>query len=525
MSGAGMDRRSLLGLGAGLGAGLGGLGTGLGTGLSTALGAALSAGSLLMGPSVARAQGARPRAEPVTPSGLDWQTLGAIYEVNIRQHSAAGTLRAVQDDLSRIRSLGVGIVWLMPLQPIGELRRKGSLGSYYSIRDYTAVNPEFGTLEDVKSLVRTAHGLGLKVILDWVANHTAWDHPWITGHPDWYRTGADGQIQAVKANPDDPSDPEHWEDVAWLDYGKPEMAVAMIEAMRWWRTEVGLDGFRCDVAGFVPTRFWEVARQVLERDGPLIMLAEADKPEMHATGFDISYDWRLQERLAQIAQGRSDAQALLDWWVDRVRRYPAGSIGMNFLTNHDINSWHGSDLEIYGSPKAAQAMAVLAATLPGIPLLYSGQETFHARRLAFFERDPIDWSRRPMEAFFTQLLKSRAAQPAFSSPLMLDGLEWLPDDNRRVITYRRVAPNGRRAQVSVNLSDQPQTAIGKVRLPPWGWQIGAPVAPAPRRAAATTAAKRTPTKRKAPATPAGKQGAAPASTPKSPAKSGPAGAR
>ncbi len=404
--------------------------------------------------------------------------LSAIYEVNIRQHSAEGSLRAVTADLPRIRALGVGMVWLMPLQPIGESRRKGSLGSYYAIRDYTAVNPEFGTLEDLKELIRTAHQLGLKVILDWVANHTAWDHPWVTQHPQWYRRNEAGEIQAVKANPDDPNDPEHWEDVAQLDYGQNELWVAMLEAMRFWRREVGFDGFRCDVAGFLPPRFWQVARQVLEQDGPLFMLAESDSPQMHQLGFDATYDWKLQQALQKIAQGQADAQALLDWWIHRVQHYPVGSIGMNFITNHDINSWHGSDEELYGSPAAAQAMAVLAATLPGVPLLYSGQESFHRKRLAFFEKDPIDWGTRSQADFYTRLLKWRVQHTALQAPLAFDGLEWVPDQNPKVITFKRRGPRGARLQISVNLSGQAQKVLGRIQLPAWGWQIGAPTAPA-----------------------------------------------
>lgn len=419
-------------------------------------------------------------AGPAAALGQSWpaSTYSALYEVNIRQHSESGSLQAVTADLPRIRALGVSIVWLMPLQPIGELRRKGRLGSYYAIRDYTAVNPEFGTLDDLKQLVRTARELGLKVILDWVANHTAWDHAWVTEHPDWYRRNEAGEIQAVKANPDDPNDPEHWDDVAQLDYSRHELWVAMLEAMRFWRREVGLDGFRCDVAGFLPPRFWQLARQVLEPDGPLFMLAEADAPEMHRAGFDATYDWKLQQALHRIAQGQATAQVLLDWWVDRVKRYPVGSIGLNFITNHDINSWHGSDEELYGSPQAAQAMAVLAATLPGMPLLYSGQESFHRKRLAFFEKDPIDWGSRSQAGFYTQLLKWRQQHAALQAPLAFDGLEWVPDPNPRVITFKRRGPRGARLQISVNLSAAPQKALGRIPLPAWGWQIGAPTAPA-----------------------------------------------
>lgn len=427
----------------------------------------------------AQTQAQRPAtAAAPAPNTLDPRHFSALYEVNIRQHSAQGSFNAVTADLPRIRALGVGMLWLMPLQPIGALRRKGTLGSYYSIRDYTSVNPEFGTLDELKRLVSTAQGLGMKVILDWVANHTAWDHAWVTEHPDWYRRNEAGEIQAVKANPNDPNDTEHWEDVAQLDYSRHELWVAMMEAMRFWRREVGMDGFRCDVASFLPNRFWELARQVLEQDGPLFMLAEADAPEMHRAGFDATYDWKLQQALQKIAQGQADAQALLDWWIDRVKRYPVGSIGLNFITNHDINSWHGSDEELYRTPQAAQAMAVLAATLPGLPLLYSGQESFSRKRLAFFEKDPIEWGARSQADFYTRLLKWRSTHAALQAPLAFDGLEWVPDQNTNVITFKRRGPRGARLQVTVNLSAQPQKALGRLQLPPWGWQIGAPTAPA-----------------------------------------------
>ena len=415
---------------------------------------------------------AQPR-EAADRASEPWWQQGALYELNIRQHTAEGTLRAAADDLPRLRSMGVGAVWLMPLQPIGLERRKGSLGSYYAIRDYTATNPEFGTLEDVRHFVRTAHSLGLKVLLDWVANHTAWDHAWVQQHPEWYRRNERGEISAVKANPQEPNDTEYWEDVAWLDYAQPELWVAMMEAMRFWRTEIGMDGFRCDVAGFLPERFWTLARQVLAQDGPLFLLAESDDPALHAA-FDASYDWRLQRTLQALAKGQADAQDLQGWWVHRVQQYPVGSIGMNFLTNHDLNSWHGSDEELYGTPATAQAMAVLMATLPGLPLLYSGQESFHRRRLAFFEKDPIDWGSRSQQGFYSQLLRLRQSTPALSAPLALDGLEWVPDRNSRVITFRRRASNGSRIQISVNLSGQPQTALGSLKLPPWGWRAGAP---------------------------------------------------
>lgn len=324
---------------------------------------------------------------------LPWTRQAVLYQINIRQYSAAGTLAAVQSDLPRLKQLGVDILWLMPWQPIGQLNRKGTLGSYYSVRDYTAVNPEFGSLADAKAFVAQAHRLGFKVMLDWVANHTAWDHPWTRAHKDWYKLNAQGEIYPVTFNEGQPGE-EHWDDVVALDYRSEALRAAMIDAMAFWVREVGLDGFRCDVASLVPTDFWVRARRELEVLKPLFMLAESDAVDLHSSGaFDMSYDWSLPDEVfKKVGKGEAGAPLLRAWLAKQqdavTNTYPADAYRMRFTSNHDFNSWHGSDAELYGP--AFEACAVLSFTLPGMPLIYNGQESRLDRRLAFFEKDPID---------------------------------------------------------------------------------------------------------------------------------------
>ncbi len=408
---------------------------------------------------------------------VPWSLQTGIYEVNIRQFTPEGTLKAFEAQLPRIAQLGVGILWLMPLQPIGVKKRKGTQGSYYSIRDYTAVNPEFGTLDDVQHVVRQAHALGMKVILDWVANHTAWDHPWISQHPDWYRKNAQGEITGYTYEPT-PGHVEVWEDVVGLDYGQPALWAAMVDAMRFWLREADVDGFRCDVASLVPTLFWVQARQQMEAVKPVFMLAESDQPALHAAAFDMTYDWRLYDTLKAIAKGRADAAALRAWWQQRQDRYPLDAIGMNFTGNHDTNAWSGSDAEFYGSLPAFQAMAVLAATLPGMPLVYGGQEAWFEKRLKFFEQDAIAWTGYRLSAFYSRLLTLKRSHPALATG-PADGkaggaLDFLKLGTDAVVAYtRRLAD--RQVTVVVSLSAQAQTVSPPGRQPqtfePWAWTL------------------------------------------------------
>ena len=317
---------------------------------------------------------------------VPWSRNAAIYEVNIRQFTADGTLKAATAELPRLKTLGVDILWLMPLQPIGQLNRKGTLGSYYSIRDYTAVNPEFGTLADVRAFVQAAHSLGMKVILDWVANHTAFDHPWTREHKDWYKLDAHGDIFPVTFNAGT-SGEEHWSDVTGLNYDKPALRDAMIAAMQFWVRETDLDGFRCDVAGAVPTPFWERARRELDAVKPMFMLAESDARDLHRNAFDMTYSWDLAALFHRVGQGKAGAAELRDWAAKEPHGYPPSAYRMRFTTNHDFNSWNGTDAQLYGD--AWLPLAVLTFALPGMPLIYGGQEARLDKRLEFFEKDPI----------------------------------------------------------------------------------------------------------------------------------------
>jgi len=315
-----------------------------------------------------------------------------IYEVNIRQFTKEGTINAFAKHLPRLRKMGVELLWLMPVQPIGVERRKGSMGSYYSIQDYMAINPEFGTMEDFISMVQQAHQLGFRVILDWVANHTSFDHAWIKTHPEWFTRDSVGGIAS----------PFDWTDVADLNYENKEMRTAMSEAMKFWLRATDIDGFRCDVAELVPLDFWELCRKDLQTVKPVFMLAEGEKPEL-IPSFDMTYSWTLHHLLNEVAKGKKTVKDIENYLVEDPKKFPASSIRMNFTSNHDENSWNGTEFERMG--ELAQACAVLTIGLPGMPLIYSGQEAPLKKRLLFFEKDPIDWNGYQYEKFYTDLLQ------------------------------------------------------------------------------------------------------------------------
>ena len=375
----------------------------------------------------------------------------SIYEVNIRQYSEGGTINAVTADIPRLKAMGIDVLWLMPVQPIGKEKRKGELGSYYSVADYTAVNPEFGTLDDLKVLVETAHQHGQKVILDWVANHTAWDHPWITNNPDWYTQNASGKI----IDPIDESTGESWgwTDVADLNYDNRELWQGMSDAMQFWLKEVDIDGFRCDVAGEVPTEFWNFVRPQLESVKPVFMLAEAEKPELQAA-FDMSYGWEFHHLTNEIAKGEKPVSVISDYMKERLNRFDADHLTMMFTTNHDENSWNGTVFERYGD--AHQAYAVLSFTIADTPLMYSGQESALAKRLKFFEKDEIDWADYPLQDFYSNLLQLKDQVPALWSGARGGRFETLEfsADNDKVVGFRRSHAEGD-VDVWINLSDQP----------------------------------------------------------------------
>ncbi|MBK6267283.1 alpha amylase C-terminal domain-containing protein [Marivirga sp. S37H4] len=324
-----------------------------------------------------------------------------IYEVNIRQYTPEGTLQAFIPHIQRLKNMGVDILWMMPVQPIGEKNRKPPLGSYYSIMDYTAVNPDFGSLEDFKSLVEKAHELNMVVILDWVANHTAYDHHWATKHPEYYNLDSLGNLQ---------SPVEDWTDVADLNYDNADLHLEMMREMKWWLTETDIDGFRCDVAGMVPNEFWEMAIDSLKATKDVFMLAEWDESKMHKAGFHMTYGWEFHHLLNNIAQGKANADSLQAYIERDNQRYNSSDFRMFFTSNHDENSWNGTVFERMG--EAYEALAVLASTIKGMPLIYSGQEAGLDKRLPFFDKDSIDWSDLNYEEFYSNLLKIKKQNPS-----------------------------------------------------------------------------------------------------------------
>ena len=405
---------------------------------------------------------------------VDWSRHASIYQVNLRQYTPEGTFRAFEAHLPRIAEMGAGIVWFMPIQPIGQSHRKGGLGSYYSIREYTQVNSEFGTLEDFKRVVARAHELGLKVIIDWVANHTAWDHPWTIEHPDWYKKDEKGEIHSYVYRANAQSEPEYWTDVVGLDYSAPALWEAMTREMLFWMTETGIDGFRCDVAALVPLEFWEQLRPRLEAVRPVFMLAEAHEPILHRKAFDATYDWDLLDQFKAIAKGQGGVERLQAWWSRRLEHYQPSDYRLIYTANHDTNSWHGSCAELFGSEAALRAFSTLAALLPGQPLVYGGQEGYFRKRLAFFEKDPIDWADRPLQRHYTQLLQLHKHHPALANGDAAMRLTWHDAGNESVLAFER-SVGERRLQVRVNLSESPQAYLGfdgmREELPAWGVRL------------------------------------------------------
>jgi glycosidase len=401
---------------------------------------------------------------------VPWSRHAAIYQVNVRQYSAEGTFAAVTAELPRLKAMGVDILWLMPIQPIGKRERKGTLGSYYSISDYTATNPEFGTLDDVRALVRAAHALGMKVILDWVANHTAFDHAWTREHKDWYKLDAHGEPYAVTFNAGLPS-VEHWSDVTALNYDRPALRDAMIAAMAYWVREVDLDGFRCDVASLVPTPFWERARRELDAIKPMFMLAESDARDLHRSAFDMTYSWDLADVFKAIGKGQAGAAELRDWARKEPHGYPPSAYRMRFTSNHDFNSWHGTDAELYGD--AYMALAVLTFTLPGMPLIYGGQEARLTKRLEFFEKDPIAWKTRELQLFYTGLVTLRHDHPALGSGQYGAPLALLDVGNDKLFAFSRTLGNDAvSVVVNVTRDVQPFKLGAAARtLPASGWLV------------------------------------------------------
>lgn len=362
----------------------------------------------------------------------DWVKNAIIYEVNVRQYTKEGTFEAFAEHLPRLKKMGVNTLWFMPIHPISKEKRLGTLGSYYSVADYMDVNPEFGTLDDFRLLVNKAHDMGFKVILDWVANHTGWDNKWLADHPEWYLQDSNGQIVSPPGM--------GWNDVAQLNYDNNELRNAMIDAMKYWITEFDIDGFRCDYATGVPLDFWEQARKELTEVKEIYMLAEDESSKaLLVEAFDSNYSWKLYDNLRSVAKGTKIAEQLRPR-LKELEQLPEGAFPMNFLDNHDKNSWEGTIISNFGE-EALPAMTVLLFTIPGVPLIYSGQEIGLDKSLEFFEKDEIIWDELPYEPLLKELCSMKQNHPALYNGEYGGPLEFLETENPNILAFRRQKDN------------------------------------------------------------------------------------
>jgi glycosidase len=394
-----------------------------------------------------------------------WSRKSVIYEVNIRQYTPEGTFAAFQQHLPRLKDLGVDILWLMPVQPIGVENRKGGLGSYYSISDYTAINPEFGDSASFRALVDAAHGLGMKVILDWVANHTAFDHAWVTEHRDFYTSRADGTISYARNNDGTETD---WTDVADLNYDNAALVPAMIAEMKWWLDAMNIDGFRCDVAWGVPATFWARASRELKAGHPdIFLLAEAEDPALHES-FDMTYGWEFHHLLNELTKGEKPTSAIDEYLAREDSTYPEDAYRMYFTSNHDENSWQGTEFERMGDNNTPAF--ILSATMEkSMPLLYTGQEASLDRRLEFFEKDSIDWNGASRADFYRSVFELKHTQPALANGASGGQQKKLETDGGdRVYAFTRTQASNT-VLVAVNFGDAPATVSYSGLAPAGGY--------------------------------------------------------
>ncbi len=375
----------------------------------------------------------------------EWLKNAVIYQLNTRQFTEEGTFNAAAKQLPRIKELGADIVWLMPIHPIGVENRKGTVGSPYSVKDYFGVNPDLGTEDDFRAFVKEAHSLGLKVILDWVANHSAWDNPMRFEHPDWYEKDYKGDFR--------PTPWWDWSDIIDLDYSQPGLRKTMTEAMKYWVEEFDIDGYRCDVAGFVPLDFWENVRAELDLIKPVFMLAEWESRDMHRAAFNATYAWSLQEAMHDIVSGKAQNLApLYVYYSWNESAYPREAMRMIGVSNHDMNAWEGTPFERYGD--GLKPAVVLSVVGEGIPMIYSGQEAGNTKRLAFFEKDPIEWREHEIGDLYRQLFKLKHENSALWNAQWGARMVHVPNSEAdRVLTFVRQNEEHKVLAV-INFSDE-----------------------------------------------------------------------
>jgi glycosidase len=376
-----------------------------------------------------------------------WSYQSNIYEVNLRQYSQSGSIKDFEKHLARLKNMGVDILWFMPITPIGIEGRKmneNELGSYYAVKNYKEVSPEFGTMADWKALVKHAHSMGFKVITDWVPNHSSPDNPWVKRHPDFYARDKDGNMVI----------PFDWTDTRKLNYDNKELRDSMTDAMKFWIKESDIDGFRCDVAEGPPADFWKECISSLRKIKNIFMLAEGEKPELHTAGFDATYTWSTMSAVADVCSAKSSLSHLDSVINKNIQTYPKNSFRMFFTTNHDWNSWEGTEFEKFGN--AYKTVAVFTQTMyQSIPLIYSGQEVLNKKRLKFFVKDTIAWNYNPeITSFYKTLLTLRKTNAALAADASY----------KKIVTANDVAifaytkqKQGHKVAVILNLSNQPQS--------------------------------------------------------------------
>lgn len=392
-----------------------------------------------------------------------------IYEANIRQYSPEGTFNAFTKDISQLKELGVKVIWVMPINPISQIKRKATgdmftseiedeedrkkyLGSYYSVSDYKAINPEFGTKADFQNLVDTAHKNGIYVIIDWVPNHTGWDHPWITAHPEWYTQNEQGEI-IDPINPDT-GESWGWTDTADLNYDNQDMRNEMISDLKYWVENLNIDGFRMDVAHKVPVEFFKIAIDELKKIKPLFMLAEAEQPDLLQNGFDMHYGWEVHHILNDIANGNKTVKDFDEYIIRNASVLEADDINMNFVTNHDENSWSGTLKE--RMPDNKETFTALTYVMPGMPLIYSGQEYDLDHRLKFFEKDEIPKTKGDYYDVLKKLGKLKNTNSALHGGKQAASYNRIATNNENVLVFKR-AKNGSVVTFIANLSNEEQT--------------------------------------------------------------------
>lgn len=378
-----------------------------------------------------------------------WSAQSNIYEVNLRQYTPEGTIIAFEKHLPRLKDMGVEVLWFMPITPIGVEGRKMSekdMGSYYAVKDYKAFNPEFGTMDDWKAFVKRAHEMGFKVITDWVANHTAPDNHWMKMHPDFYAKDSAGNTIA----------PFDWTDVRKLDYKNAELRDSMIDAMKFWVVETGIDGFRCDVADEVPIDFWKRCLTELRKTKDLFMLAEGENLELYSVGFDELYAWNMMRATADLYAGKKNVVQFDSVVNAEIAKYPKNAYRLFFTTNHDENSWNGTEFEKYGD--AFKTFAVFTQTMyQSVPLIYNGQEDMNKKRLKFFVKDTIPWEgEKEMAPFYKTLLTLRKSNKALAANASYTKLKTNADSS--IFAYQREL-DGKKVIVILNFSKLPQKFI------------------------------------------------------------------